>query len=444
MDFYILIQVFLVFILPVLLINLKIVDVKYRLYILFLMPFLVIIFIIYDKMSFYDLGFRLDNLFVGVMPYLFLTLLGVFGIYLFAKIIDRKIDKSLIKKDPHFFLLLFIPISIIQQFMFEAFLLNKLLVVFDPFFAIIFTALIFAYMHTIYPGVYINFPLAFIGGFLFTQTYYFFPNIILASIMHMCLNPVAVLYDFFIPSKNNNNFNKDKKYLFEYNFFLKHKNYFILFLGVILVVFVIFYFLDNSIFFANLLVDTIKSSIEFNYIISFLLFFLFCVVLINSPFSLTAILKVAAGYFYGFFIGCFAVLFGFFIACMTGFFISRKFFRVFFLKKYRDKLISVEKEFQKNGFYYFLSLRTIVIVPHYIINILGGVSKIKTRDFALSTFIGLIPETILYVYLGSLISNINNWGNMLNFNIFILLGLFALIGIIPGFVKYLTYRLVKK
>jgi membrane protease YdiL (CAAX protease family) len=102
--------------------------------------------------------------------------------------------------------------------MFEAFLLNKLLVIIEPFYAIFFTALIFAFMHTIYPGVRINFPLAFIGGFLFTQTYYFFPNIILASLMHICLNPVAVLHDFFVPSKT-----KMKKILYK-NF--KFRNFY--------------------------------------------------------------------------------------------------------------------------------------------------------------------------------------------------------------------------
>jgi hypothetical protein len=76
-DFYVLLQVFFIFILPILLINFKIIHVKYRLHILFSMPFIVFLIILLEEWSLYDLGFRFDNFYQGFIPYLLLTILGM-------------------------------------------------------------------------------------------------------------------------------------------------------------------------------------------------------------------------------------------------------------------------------------------------------------------------------------------------------------------------------
>ena len=91
--------------------------------------------------------------------------------------------------------------------------------------------------------------------------------------------------------------------------------------------FLISLFLLTSIYFSDLLtIENIKSNklliqnfIENNYILSTFLFFLACVVFVNSPMPLAAFIKFLGGYFFGFYIGVFFNILATIIACLVGF-----------------------------------------------------------------------------------------------------------------------------
>lgn len=99
-------------------------------------------------------------------------------------------------KDPHF-LFLFIPISIVQQFLYQAFLFQRLHATFGVAVAITMTALLFGLVHIIFPRPFFNFIVTSAAGLLFCTLYLFYPNLFLASILHMFLNFTAVYLGFF-------------------------------------------------------------------------------------------------------------------------------------------------------------------------------------------------------------------------------------------------------
>lgn len=64
-------------------------------------------------------------------------------------------------------------------------------------------------------------------------------------------------------------------------------------------------------------------------------------------------------------------------------------------------LKQLEHGFQRNAFNYLLAIRLIPIIPFWVVNIAAALLNMKLKPFVLATFIGIIPETLLYVWMGS-------------------------------------------
>jgi uncharacterized membrane protein YdjX (TVP38/TMEM64 family) len=57
--------------------------------------------------------------------------------------------------------------------------------------------------------------------------------------------------------------------------------------------------------------------------------------------------------------------------------------------------------FAKDAFNYLLFLRLVPAFPFFAVNAVAGLSRIKLQTFALATFIGIIPGTLAFSYLGT-------------------------------------------
>lgn len=133
----------------------------------------------------------------GLLPYAIFTAVGVL------------ITFSLTKVAPHIplvewwedvkFLLLFIPISVLQEVVFRGVLMNMLRRAFkSPVFIILLNSVVFALMHVIYIHSAFVLPFTFIAGIGFATMYYFYPNLVLISASHTILNFTAMILGFFI------------------------------------------------------------------------------------------------------------------------------------------------------------------------------------------------------------------------------------------------------
>lgn len=193
--FAILAEVFIVSIVPITLIKFRVISSKIRLLVLFWIFILLTALIYFQGISLLELGIRLDNLSSSVNLYFVAVIVSVVTLIILAKIMGTKKAEKWYE-DPHF-LFLFIPISIAQQFLYQGFILLKLDSVFPAVVAVAVTALIFGYMHTIYPRPLFSMILGTAGGLLFATLYVIHPNLLLASISHALLNFTAVYLGFF-------------------------------------------------------------------------------------------------------------------------------------------------------------------------------------------------------------------------------------------------------
>lgn len=95
-------------------------------------------------------------------------------------------------------ILFFIPISILQEVAYRAFLTERLREFsFSTRHRIVLNAALFALLHIIYPYAAITLPIAFIGGLLFAWLFERHQSLPLACISHSILNFTAVLFGLF-------------------------------------------------------------------------------------------------------------------------------------------------------------------------------------------------------------------------------------------------------
>ncbi|NQZ84631.1 MAG: TVP38/TMEM64 family protein [Nanoarchaeales archaeon] len=208
-----------------------------------------------------------------------------------------------------------------------------------------------------------------------------------------------------------------------------------------------------TIFFINQFIDFNSVGIilnEFqnffldNLMLGILLFVGICIIILNSPIAITPVLYILAGYLYGPIFGTIISVISFCIASLIGFEIIRKFFRKKFQSKYEKKISKINKEIQEHGFHYFFSLRTMVIIPHYIITILAGLSKLNKKTFFSASALGFLPEAIVYNFAGSTLTNLTNLNEIVSIEIIVALALIVALGLVPVLQRIVKKHKIKK
>jgi len=121
-----------------------------------------------------------------------------------------------------------------------------------------------------------------------------------------------------------------------------------------------------------------------------------------GPLSLIA--GAVFGLWYGVLIVSFASSFGATIAMM----ISRTLLQEWVQIRFEQALQKVNTGVLRDGALYLFALRLIPPIPFFIINLVFGLTKMRARTFYLTSQIGMLPATFLYVNAGASLGSIEN------------------------------------
>jgi membrane protease YdiL (CAAX protease family) len=193
-------QIFLIFVLPVLLLYFKIVPTNWRMILLALSSLFIYGVVRHEHWTYRDMGVRHDNFKKALPFYLLFTFLGLVALFLiYYKVsMPREIYNELFYMRTFVF---FLPSSFFQEFAFRSFLMPRLKIIFNNNYYVIFVdAILFTLMHIIYFSLGIVLPLVFVAGVFLSWLYSKYPNLVLISLAHSALNLTAVLLGFFVIS----------------------------------------------------------------------------------------------------------------------------------------------------------------------------------------------------------------------------------------------------
>ena len=195
-------EVVVLFLLPVLLVYLRIIPLKYIFPTILSVFILVLMITLSKNINPLNLGIRLDNLAISAIPYVLLTIFGSLLIYFLAKKLKKEPFKNCWKF--YHFQFGFIFLALFQEFLYRSFLMHELKLMFSSFFLIvIIDAFLFSIMHVIFVDKKMAVSITFLAGLVFASVYYFYPNLLLITLSHAILNFVASYYNFFkIPRKD--------------------------------------------------------------------------------------------------------------------------------------------------------------------------------------------------------------------------------------------------
>ena len=141
-----------------------------------------------------------------------------------------------------------------------------------------------------------------------------------------------------------------------------------------------------------------------------------------------AVLSLVVGAIFGLLGGTLIVSFASSIGATLAFLSSRFLFRESVRSRFGDRLRAIEAGLEKEGAFYLFALRLAPVVPFVLVNLLVGLTPIRTRAFYWVSQIGMLPATIVYVNAGTQLATVKSISGILSPA---LIGSLVLIGIFP-------------
>lgn len=180
-----------------------------------------------------------------------------------------------------------------------------------------------------------------------------------------------------------------------------------------------------------------KDANPFVYIAGF---FLIYVAVTGLSIPGAAIMSLVAGALFGLVLGTVIVSFASTIGATLAFLSSRYLLRDWVQGKFGERLRAIDDGLAKDGAFYLFTLRLIPVFPFFVINLLMGLTRIKTWTFFWVSQLGMLAATIVFVNAGTQISRIESTSGLLSPA---LIGSFVALALFPWAAKFIV-RFVKR
>ena len=159
-----------------------------------------------------------------------------------------------------------------------------------------------------------------------------------------------------------------------------------------------------------------------------IIFFITYVFLTSLSIPIALILGLLSGMIFHNTTAILIVSFASAIGATLAFLISRYLFRDYLEKKYNKQYLKINSGIEKNSGYYIFALRMCVVFPFFMVNLLLGLTTIKPINYYLISQLGMLPATVIIVYLGDKIAGALTSDISIDFTLVMLL---TALGLLP-------------
>ncbi len=208
----------------------------------------------------------------------------------------------------------------------------------------------------------------------------------------------------------------------------------IILIGVIALLILTYFFFNLGQYFSLDHFKSQQAAIDLYYsenpLITTTLFFAVYVAVAGLSLPGAAIMTIAAGAIFGVFSGTLIVSFASAIGATIAFLASRYLLRDTIQKRFGGRLKTINEGIKKDGAFYLFTLRLVPVFPFFVINLLMGLTPIRTPTYYVVSQAGMLAGTIVYVNAGTQIAKIDSLSGILSPTLiasFILLGIFPFI-----------------
>lgn len=145
-----------------------------------------------------------------------------------------------------------------------------------------------------------------------------------------------------------------------------------------------------------------------------------------------AILTLAAGAQFGLLLGTLIASFASSIGATLAFLVARYLLRDTVESKFGDKLKTFNRNIERDGALYLFTVRLVPVFPFFLVNLVMGLTRLKTGVFYVVSQVGMLAGTLVFVNAGTQLAKIDSLNQIVSPG---LIFSFALLGIFPLIAK---------
>ena len=154
-----------------------------------------------------------------------------------------------------------------------------------------------------------------------------------------------------------------------------------------------------------------------------------------------AVMTLAGGALFGLLAGTILVSFASTIGATLAFLVARFVLREPLEARFGERLKKIDAGIDRDGGFYLFTLRLVPLFPFWAINLLAGLTSLRTLTFFWVSQLGMLPGTIAYVFAGTQLARIDSPGDVLSPG---LIGAFVLLGLLPLLMRWLARALAAR
>jgi len=145
-----------------------------------------------------------------------------------------------------------------------------------------------------------------------------------------------------------------------------------------------------------------------------------------------ALMTLVAGALFGLLWGTVIVSFASSLGATLAFLVARFVLRDAVQRRFGDSLRAVNRGIEREGGFYLFALRLVPAFPFFVINLVMGLTPIRTVVFYAVSQIGMLPGTLVYVNAGTQLADVDSLGDIASPA---LIASFVLLGVFPFLAK---------
>jgi pyruvate/2-oxoglutarate dehydrogenase complex dihydrolipoamide dehydrogenase (E3) component/uncharacterized membrane protein YdjX (TVP38/TMEM64 family) len=162
------------------------------------------------------------------------------------------------------------------------------------------------------------------------------------------------------------------------------------------------------------------------------IFFLIYVAVCAVSLPGAAVMSLVVGAIFGLGWGTLIVSFASSIGATLAFLSSRFLFREWVRSRFGSRLRTIDAGLEKEGAFYLFALRIVPAVPYVVVNLLMGLTPVKTWTYYWVSQIGMLPGTMVYINAGTQLATLSSIRGLFSPE---LIGSFVLLGVFPILAK---------
>lgn len=170
-------------------------------------------------------------------------------------------------------------------------------------------------------------------------------------------------------------------------------------------------------------------------------FFVFYVGVTALSLPGATLMALAGGALFGWTAGTVLISFASTIGATCAFLSARYLLRDTVQQRFNAQLMALNKSVVQEGAFYLFTLRLVPLFPFFLINLLMGLTPMRTATFYWVSQVGMLPGTLVYVNAGTQLGQLETPAEIFAPT---LLFSFALLGLLPLIARYLVRRLQQR